>query len=77
MINRSGDDHPVHLHRHTFEVTSLNSQPLAELNKDVLIVPARTTAEVDFVANNPGATLFHCHNQAHMDFGFMTMFRYA
>ena len=77
MINRSGDDHPLHLHRHTFEVTSLNSQPLAGLNKDVLIVPARTTAEVDFMANNPGATLFHCHNQTHMDFGFMTLFRYA
>jgi FtsP/CotA-like multicopper oxidase with cupredoxin domain len=77
MINRSGDDHPIHLHRHTFEVTSLNSQPLAGLNKDVLIVPARMTAEVDFMANNPGATLFHCHNQTHMDFGFMTLFRYA
>jgi FtsP/CotA-like multicopper oxidase with cupredoxin domain len=77
MINRSGDDHPLHLHRHTFEVTSLNSQTLAGLNKDVLIVPARTTAEVDFLANNPGATLFHCHNQTHMDFGFMTLFRYA
>jgi len=77
MINRSGDDHPLHLHRHTFEVTSFNSQPLAGVNKDVVIVPARTTAEVDFMANNPGATLFHCHNQIHMDFGFMTLFRYA
>jgi FtsP/CotA-like multicopper oxidase with cupredoxin domain len=77
MINRSGDDHPLHLHRHTFEVTSLNSQPLAGLNKDVVIVPAKTTGEVDFVANNPGTTLFHCHNQTHMDFGFMTLFRYA
>jgi FtsP/CotA-like multicopper oxidase with cupredoxin domain len=77
MINRSGDDHPLHLHRHTFEVTSLNSQPLAGLNKDVVIVPAKTTGEVDFLANNPGVTLFHCHNQTHMDFGFMTLFRYA
>jgi len=77
MINRSGDDHPLHLHRHTFEVTTLNSQPLAGLNKDVVIVPAKTTGEVDFVANNPGATLFHCHNQTHMDFGFMALFRYV
>jgi len=77
MINRSGDDHPLHLHRHTFEVTSLNSQPLAGLNKDVVIVPAKSTGEVDFVADNPGATLFHCHNQTHMDFGFMTLFRYV
>jgi FtsP/CotA-like multicopper oxidase with cupredoxin domain len=28
------------------------------------------------VANNPGLTLFHCHQQLHMDFGFMTLLRY-
>jgi FtsP/CotA-like multicopper oxidase with cupredoxin domain len=77
MINRSGDDHPLHLHRHTFEVTTLNSQPVAGLNKDVVVVPGKGTVEADFVANNPGATLFHCHNQTHMDFGFMSLFRYA
>ncbi|HXZ41122.1 MAG TPA: multicopper oxidase domain-containing protein [Terriglobales bacterium] len=61
MINRSGDDHPLHLHRHTFEVTNLDSKPMSGLTKDVLIVPANATAEVDFTADNPGATLFHCH----------------
>ena len=34
-------------------------------------------AEVDFVADNPGLTLFHCHQQFHMDFGFMTLFDYV
>lgn len=77
MINRSTDDHPLHLHRHTFEVTSLDGKPVSGLNKDVLIVPGKTTAEVDFTANNPGPTLFHCHNQTHMDFGFMMLFRYT
>jgi FtsP/CotA-like multicopper oxidase with cupredoxin domain len=77
MINRSTDDHPLHLHRHTFEVASLAGTPVSGLNKDVLVVPANTTADVDFTANNPGATLFHCHNQTHMDFGFMMLFRYA
>jgi len=33
--------------------------------------------EVDFVADNPGPTLFHCHQQLHMDFGFMALFAYA
>jgi len=77
MINRSTDDHPLHLHRHTFEVTRLDGKPLSGLNKDVVVVAGNTTAEVDFTANNPGATLFHCHNQTHMDFGFMTLFQYA
>lgn len=30
-----------------------------------------------FVADNPGRTLFHCHQQLHMDFGFMALFDYA
>ncbi|HVI07547.1 MAG TPA: multicopper oxidase family protein [Candidatus Binatia bacterium] len=77
MMNRSGDDHPVHLHRHTFEVSDINSQPLSGLNKDVVIVPANGTVDADFTANNPGATLFHCHNQTHMDSGFMTLLRYS
>jgi len=33
--------------------------------------------ESDFVADNPGLTLFHCHQQLHMDFGFMAFFNYA
>jgi len=33
--------------------------------------------EIDFVADNPGPTLFHCHQQLHMDFGFMTLFDYV
>ncbi|MGO8920520.1 MAG: multicopper oxidase domain-containing protein [Stellaceae bacterium] len=32
--------------------------------------------EFDFVADNPGPTLFHCRKQLHMDFGFMVLFNY-
>ena len=77
MRNKSTDDHPVHLHRHTFEVTSLDGKPLSGLRKDVVVVKGNSTAEIDFVAANPGATLFHCHQQSHMDFGFMMLFRYT
>ena len=77
MQNKSGDDHPIHLHRHTFEVTSFDNRPLSGLRKDVVVVKAKSNAEIDFVAANPGPTLFHCHQQSHMDFGFMMLFRYA
>jgi FtsP/CotA-like multicopper oxidase with cupredoxin domain len=77
MRNKSSDDHPVHLHRHTFEVSGIDGKPMSGLRKDVVVVPANSTAEVDFVAVNPGATLFHCHQQSHMDFGFMMLFRYS
>jgi FtsP/CotA-like multicopper oxidase with cupredoxin domain len=77
MTNHSSDDHPMHLHRHTFEVTSIAGKRFSGLHKDVVMVPGNSTAEIDLVANNPGATLFHCHNQTHMDFGFMMLFKYA
>lgn len=30
-----------------------------------------------FAADNPGLTLFHCHQQLRMDYGFMTLFDYV
>lgn len=75
--NRSTDDHPVHLHRHNFELVSIRGTRTSGVHKDVVIVEAGTTVEADLIANNPGNTLFHCHQQDHMDSGFMTLFRYA
>ncbi len=75
--NRSDDAHPLHMHRHLFELVELNGQPTAGIQKDTVVVPAFGRAAVDLVADQPGLTLFHCHIQQHMDFGFMALFRYA
>jgi FtsP/CotA-like multicopper oxidase with cupredoxin domain len=75
--NRSDDSHPLHFHRHLFELVELNGKPTAGIKKDTVIVPAFGRATVDLVADQPGLTLFHCHIQQHMDFGFMALFRYA
>jgi FtsP/CotA-like multicopper oxidase with cupredoxin domain len=80
MKNLSVDDHPIHLHRHIFEVKRIgDAKPSAGIGpmKDVFLLPAKTSAEVEFTANNPGRTLFHCHQQDHMDRGFMMVFQYA
>lgn len=78
FINRSTNHHPVHLHRHTFELRKLPGRPETRgIMKDVVQVDAQTQVEVEFVANNPGPTLFHCHQQNHMDAGFMMLFQYA
>jgi len=74
--NQSDDPHPVHLHRHSFELTRFAGKATAGVIKDVVVVPARKQVDVDFTADNPGPTLFHCHQQLHMDYGFMTMLRY-
>ena len=74
--NASDDIHPVHLHRHSFELMKIGGKPTGGVMKDVVMVGGFQEAEVDFIANNPGRTLFHCHMQLHMDFGFMAIFNY-
>jgi FtsP/CotA-like multicopper oxidase with cupredoxin domain len=77
MSNASDDIHPVHLHRHSFELVSAAGHPVGGVMKDVVMLGGYQRMEVDFVADNPGRTLFHCHQQLHMDFGFMCLFDYV
>jgi FtsP/CotA-like multicopper oxidase with cupredoxin domain len=77
MRNASDDIHPIHLHRHSFELANLAGMPTAGVMKDVVMVGGYQEIEVDFTADNPGLTLFHCHQQLHMDFGLMTLFDYV
>ena len=77
LRNGSGDQHPIHLHRHTFEVAQIGRRQMSGLRKDVINMMPLETVAVDFVADNPGNTLLHCHQQLHMDFGFMTIIKYA
>jgi FtsP/CotA-like multicopper oxidase with cupredoxin domain len=77
MRNASDDIHPIHLHRHSFELSRIAGQPTSGVMKDVVMVGGYQEVEVDFVASNPGPTLFHCHQQLHMDYGFMSLFDYV
>ena len=75
--NRTDDSHPVHLHRHLFELVEVNGKPTAGVMKDTVIVPLYGRVAVELAADQPGLSLFHCHIQQHMDFGFKALFRYA
>ena len=76
--NRSQDDHPVHLHRHSFELRRIAGGPeMQGVVKDTVLVDSGKKVEVEFTANHSGLTLLHCHQQAHMDMGFMMVFKYA
>ena len=70
--------HPMHLHGHSFRVISRNGKP-NELRewRDTVLVPARETAEIAFVADNPGDWMFHCHVTDHQEAGMMTVIRVA
>jgi FtsP/CotA-like multicopper oxidase with cupredoxin domain len=75
--NASDDIHPLHLHRHSFELTRIGGHATAGVIKDVVMLGGYQELDFDFIADNPGPTLFHCHQQLHMDFGFMALFKYV
>jgi len=77
MRNRTDDAHPMHLHRHLWELAEINGKKTAGVIKDTVVVPYFGRAVVDFTADQPGLALFHCHIQQHMDYGFKALFRYA
>jgi len=75
--NQTAEAHPMHLHRHNFEITRFAGKATSGVVKDTVVTPAWKEVEVDVVTANPGPTLMHCHQQLHMDLGFMTMMQYS
>ncbi|MGH3557389.1 MAG: multicopper oxidase family protein, partial [Mycobacterium sp.] len=75
--NATDDIHPIHMHRNTFEVTHIAGTRTAGLQKDVVMVGGYQAMDIDFVADQPGLSLLHCHQQLHMDYGFMALLRAA
>ncbi len=77
FVNKTDDPHPMHLHRHSFELANVHGKATSGILKDTVLVKPFSRIDVDFVADNPGLTLFHCHQTLHMDFGFMKLFQYV
>jgi FtsP/CotA-like multicopper oxidase with cupredoxin domain len=75
LRNATDDVHPIHLHRNTFEVTHIAGTPTAGLRKDVVLLGGYQEMAIDVVAEQPGLSLLHCHQQLHMDYGFMALLR--
>jgi FtsP/CotA-like multicopper oxidase with cupredoxin domain len=72
--NQTNDVHPLHLHRHNFELVKMSGQPTGGIFKDVVVVKGNEKAEVDVTPRMEGLALFHCHQQLHMDYGFKLLF---
>ncbi len=60
--------HPMHLHGHQFKVVAVDGNPVpevAQLTRNVQPVLPGETYDIEFIANNPGAWLLHCHELQH------------
>ena len=72
VVNDTAWPHAMHLHGHHFRVlTETGPGPL----RDTVLVARGETAELAFVADNPGDWLFHCHMVEHAAGGMMTWIR--
>ncbi len=69
MINLGMDHHPIHLHGHTFVTTGTEGgrQPESTWGPgNTVLVGVAQSRDVEFVANNPGDWMLHCHLPHHM-----------
>src|SRR5580704_14172855 len=69
IINLGMDHHPIHLHGHTFQVTGTEAGRIPESARfpgNTVLVGVAQSRDVEFVANNPGAWMLHCHLPHHM-----------
>jgi hypothetical protein len=69
LINLGMDHHPVHLHGHTFVITGTEGgrQPQSTWGpKNTVLVGVAEAYDIEFVANNPGDWMIHCHLPHHM-----------
>src|SRR6266851_6617736 len=69
FINLGMDHHPIHVHGHTFVVTGTEGGRQPKITwgpKNTVLVGVAEASDVEFVANNPGDWMVHCHLPHHM-----------
>ncbi|KAI6006986.1 Fet3 ferroxidase [Pisolithus albus] len=87
--NLDTNHHPFHLHGHKFQIvnrvavsdsndTTLNP-PLVEgqanpMRRDTTVIPGGGSVTLRVVADNPGAWIFHCHIEWHLEAGLAVQF---
>lgn len=78
LINAgSMSTHPMHLHGHTFKIIAIDGNLLANpVERDTIPLTPGERYDIEFVADNPGVWLFHCHELHHADAGMVMMVKY-
>ncbi len=69
VVNLGMDHHPMHLHGHTFYVTGTEGGRIPEsawVPGNTVLVGVAQARNIEFIANNPGDWMFHCHLPHHM-----------
>lgn len=66
--NLSMDEHPIHIHGHSFTVTGTDGGKVpisARWPETTVLMPVGATRDIEFMADFPGDWAFHCHKSHH------------
>lgn len=69
LINLGMDHHPIHMHGNQFVVTGTEGGRIGEAlwyPQNTVLVGVAQARNIEFVANNPGDWMLHCHMPHHM-----------
>jgi FtsP/CotA-like multicopper oxidase with cupredoxin domain len=68
LINLGQALHPMHLHGYHFNVVGTDGRPVQgpPLVKDTVTLGPGERYDLEFVADNPGTWVFHCHILSHV-----------
>ena len=72
LVNDTAWPHGIHLHGHHFRRVDGETPGLL---RDTILLDRAETAEIAFVADNPGDWMIHCHMLDHAEAGMMSWFR--
>lgn len=75
FINNTMMNHPIHLHGHFFRVLNKfgDNSPM----KHTIDVPPFENRTIEFLANEPGEWMLHCHNLYHLKTGMARIVKYS
>ena len=80
MINAgSSTFHPMHLHGHQFRVIAADGNPIpesAQLVRNTQPLLPGEGYDIEFIADNPGIWVFHCHELQHAAGGMIAVVQY-
>lgn len=68
LANLGMDSHPIHIHGFQFKVTGTDGGDIpesAQYKETTVNVPPGTTRDFEFIADEPGDWILHCHKSHH------------
>lgn len=77
FVNKTAFAHAMHVHGHHFRLLDRLDDGWKPFWLDTVMVEARQTARIAFVADNPGKWMVHCHMVEHQETGMAAWFEVA